>query len=78
VDDVESKRLVDEFHGGFCGGHFAAKTSVIYGQRLSTSLEFKTSKTENTRQTMQWFLPKQKKNELELIAITAKSQQIKP
>jgi hypothetical protein len=51
---------------------------VIYCQRLSTSLEFKTSKTENTRQTMQWFLPKQKKNELELIAITAKSQQIKP
>jgi hypothetical protein len=28
VDDVESKRLLDEFHGGFCGGHFAAKTST--------------------------------------------------
>jgi hypothetical protein len=28
VDDVESKRLVDEFHGGFCGGHFAAKTTT--------------------------------------------------
>jgi ribonuclease HI len=28
VDDVESKKLVDEFHGGFCGGHFAAKTTT--------------------------------------------------
>jgi hypothetical protein len=26
VDDVESKKLVDEFHAGFCGGQFAAKT----------------------------------------------------
>jgi hypothetical protein len=28
VDDVESKKLVDEFHGGFCGGHFDAKTTT--------------------------------------------------
>jgi hypothetical protein len=28
VDDVESKKLMDEFHGGFCGGHFAAKTTT--------------------------------------------------
>jgi hypothetical protein len=28
VDDVESKKLVYEFHGGFCGGHFATKTTT--------------------------------------------------
>jgi hypothetical protein len=28
VDDIESKKLMDEFHGGFCGGHFAAKTTT--------------------------------------------------
>ena len=28
VDHVESKRLTDEFHGGFCGGHFAARTTT--------------------------------------------------
>jgi transposase InsO family protein len=28
VDDVESKELMDEFHGGFCGGHFVAKTTT--------------------------------------------------
>ena len=28
VDDVESKRLMIEFHSGFCGGHFAAKTTA--------------------------------------------------
>jgi hypothetical protein len=28
VDDVESKKLMDEFHGGFCGGHFATKTTT--------------------------------------------------
>ena len=28
VDDVESKKLVDEFHAGFCGGHFATKTTT--------------------------------------------------
>jgi hypothetical protein len=28
VDDIESKKLMDEFHGGFCGGHFAAKTTI--------------------------------------------------
>jgi transposase InsO family protein len=28
VDEIESKRLMAEFHAGFCGGHFAAKTTV--------------------------------------------------
>jgi hypothetical protein len=28
VDDVESKNLVDELHGGFCCGHFAAKNTT--------------------------------------------------
>jgi hypothetical protein len=28
VNDVDSKKLMDEFHGGFCGGHFAAKTTT--------------------------------------------------
>jgi hypothetical protein len=28
VDDIESKKLMDEFHGGFCGGHFVAKTTT--------------------------------------------------
>jgi hypothetical protein len=28
VDDVESTKLMDEFHEGFCGGHFAAKTNT--------------------------------------------------
>jgi hypothetical protein len=26
VDELESKRLMTEFHSGFCGGHFVAKT----------------------------------------------------
>jgi hypothetical protein len=26
VDELESKRLLVDFHSGFCGGHFAAKT----------------------------------------------------
>jgi hypothetical protein len=26
VDELESKRLLVDFHLGFCGGHFAAKT----------------------------------------------------
>ena len=28
VDEVESKRLMTEFHSGFCGGHFVAKTTT--------------------------------------------------
>jgi hypothetical protein len=28
VDEVESKKLVDVFHVGFCGVHFAAKTAT--------------------------------------------------
>jgi hypothetical protein len=28
VDEVEAKKLVDEFHVGFCGGHYAAKTTT--------------------------------------------------
>jgi hypothetical protein len=28
VDEVEAKKLVDEFHAGFCGGHYAAKTTT--------------------------------------------------
>jgi hypothetical protein len=28
VDDVKPKELMDEFHGEFCGGHFAAKTTT--------------------------------------------------
>jgi len=27
VDELESKRLMTEFHSRFCGGHFAAKTT---------------------------------------------------
>ena len=26
VDEVESKKLISEFHSGFCGGHYAART----------------------------------------------------
>jgi hypothetical protein len=28
VDEIEAKKLVDEFHTGFCGGHYAAKTTT--------------------------------------------------
>ena len=28
VDEEESRRLLKEFHSGFCGGHFAAKTAA--------------------------------------------------
>jgi hypothetical protein len=28
VDELESKKLLTEFHSGFCGGHFAAKTTA--------------------------------------------------
>jgi hypothetical protein len=28
VDELESKRLLVDFHLGFCGGHFAAKTTT--------------------------------------------------
>lgn len=28
VDEVEAKRLISEFHSGFCGGHYAAKTTT--------------------------------------------------
>ena len=28
VDELESKRLMVEFHAGFCGGHFAARTTA--------------------------------------------------
>jgi hypothetical protein len=28
VDEVQLKKLMDEFHGGFCGGHFAAETTT--------------------------------------------------
>ena len=28
VDEPESKRLTVEFHAGFCGGHFAARTTT--------------------------------------------------
>jgi len=28
VDEPESKKLMVEFHSGFCGGHFAAKTTI--------------------------------------------------
>jgi hypothetical protein len=28
VDEVEAKKLVDEFHPGFCGGHYAAKSTT--------------------------------------------------
>ena len=28
VDEPESKKLMVEFHSGFCGGHFAAKTTT--------------------------------------------------
>jgi hypothetical protein len=28
VDELESKRLLVDFHSGFCGGHFAAKTTA--------------------------------------------------
>jgi hypothetical protein len=28
VDEVEAKKLVDEFHAGFCGGHYATKTTT--------------------------------------------------
>lgn len=28
VDEVESKKLMDDFHGGFCHGHFAARTTT--------------------------------------------------
>ena len=28
VDELESKKFMVEFHSGFCGGHFAAKTTT--------------------------------------------------
>eukprot|EP00253_Pinus_taeda_P023948 PITA_23948 len=28
VDEIESKKLVSEFHSGFCGGHYAARTTA--------------------------------------------------
>ena len=28
VDEPESKKLMVEFHSGFCGGHFAAKSTA--------------------------------------------------
>lgn len=28
VDEVEAKRLISEFHSGFCGGHYAAKPTA--------------------------------------------------
>ena len=28
VDENESKKLMDEFHNGFCGGHFTARTTT--------------------------------------------------
>ena len=28
MDEVETKQLVDDFHSGFCGGHFAARTTT--------------------------------------------------
>ena len=28
VDEEESKKVLEEFHSGFCGGHFAAKTTT--------------------------------------------------
>jgi hypothetical protein len=28
VDEIEDKKLVDEFHAGFCGGHYATKTTT--------------------------------------------------
>eukprot|EP00253_Pinus_taeda_P021486 PITA_21486 len=28
VDDIESKKLISEFHSGFCGGHYAARTTT--------------------------------------------------
>ena len=28
VDKVESKKLISEFHSGFCGGHYAARTTT--------------------------------------------------
>ena len=28
VDEPESKKLMVDFHSGFCGGHFAAKTTA--------------------------------------------------
>ena len=28
VDEPESKKLMVEFHVGFCGGHFAARTTA--------------------------------------------------
>ena len=30
VDELESKRLLVDFHSGFCGSHFAAKTTACY------------------------------------------------
>jgi hypothetical protein len=29
VDEIEAKKLVDEFHARFCDGHYAAKKQLI-------------------------------------------------
>ena len=28
VDEIESKKLISEFHSGFCGGHYVARTTA--------------------------------------------------
>ena len=28
VDKIESKKLISEFHLGFCGGHYAVRTTA--------------------------------------------------
>ena len=34
VDELESKKLMVEFHLGFCGGHFVARTTAVMSLTL--------------------------------------------
>eukprot|EP00253_Pinus_taeda_P032088 PITA_32088 len=63
VDDVESKKLISEFHSGFCGGHYAARTTahkILRAGYYWPSIFSDVHKFVRTCQACQLFTGKQK------------------
>jgi len=63
VDDIESKKLISEFHSGFCGGHYAARTTahkILRAGYYWPSIFSDVHKFVRTCQAYQLFTGKQK------------------
>lgn len=62
VGEIESKKLVSELHSGFCGGHYAARTTahkILRAGYYWSSISFDVHKFVRSCQACQLFTGKQ-------------------